>query len=325
LTVDYGYDHLQITASGRADKLVTILETVSNAITNPTIDKETTARLKAAQIARVDELAKDPAYLADRVATQRLLGTFPYGRPVEGSHDSIVRIDFADLIDVKQRFLTADNATVAISGKFDPTFAYRAVRRYFGSWLKADKLVPSTFRQPDDPPGTPLMIDSPVADRFEVRMITRGASRSGTDADAFSILARIAEVRLRSLAPAGHSGDVRVVSAEHFLPGTFTFAISGRKDPAAPKVEAADLFAKVVTSPITDNELQAAKAAHIAAIDKRDIADRWLDMDTYRTEAPAKLREKAAAVTLADIQRTLEKVRKQPFAIVVVSSAPSAN
>lgn len=316
LNVESNYDFIQINASAKPDKLLTMLETVSAAISNLTIDKEMTAKLKAAQLKRVGEISKDPAYLADLAASARLLGSFPYGRPDEGTAASLEKIDFADLISARQRFLTADNATMVVSGKFDPSLAYRAIRRYFGSWLKSDKLVPSTFRQPDDPPTDSLLIDSPAADRFELRFVTRGTTRSGADSTAYSILARILESRLQSLVP-GQS--VKVRSIAHILPGVFTISVSGTGEARSRNLNPTELLAKLFGSSIGDPEFQAAQQSYIAEVEKNDLADRWLDMDTFKTG------DRKTARTFADVERVFVKLREQPFVTVIVSPPKSSN
>ena len=321
LSFNSNYDYIQIDASVKPDQLLTMLETVSSAVVNTPIDKETTAKLKATQLKHLEELSKDTSYLADQAAAARLLGTFPYGRPEDGTIASIQKIDFADLLDAKQRFFTADNATVILSGKFDQTLAYRAIRRYLGAWLKADKLVPSTFRQPDDPPTALLTVDSPVANRFDVRFITRGTSRGSADVYSYAIAANILETRFKSLAPA-HATDIAVNSYPHVLPGTFVIAFSGI---SAQRLEAFDLISKAFGTPITEAEFQAAKQGFIANQEKTSVADRWLDVDTFKADIPSKERAKAAATTLADAQRILAKIQKQPMASIVVFSSKAAN
>ena len=106
------------------------------------------AKLKAEQVEKVRKLSNDPVYAADLAVSNRLLGTFPYGRAENGTVESLSKVDFADILFAKERFFTADNATVAISGNFDQALAFRALRRFFGNWLKADKKVPTAFRQP---------------------------------------------------------------------------------------------------------------------------------------------------------------------------------
>jgi predicted Zn-dependent peptidase len=325
LDVTSNYDYIQINATSRPDKLISMIETVAAAIVNMENDKETTAKLKASQLQKVNELATDPSYVADQAASARLLGAFPYGRASDGTAVSIGNIDFADLLAAKQRFFTADNATVAISGKFDQTEAFRAVRRYFGAWLKADKLVPSTFRQPDDPPTGVQMIESPLADKFEVRFITRGTSRSSNDFAAYAIAARILESRLTSAVPAAAPGSVTAESADHVLPGTLVVRISGARAAFGGKTDTTDNWTKAFSTPVGDAEFQSAKQAVIARLDKEDIVDRWLDVGTFKTEPSAKFYARASATSLSDVQTVFSRIQRQPVASVIVASAAKAS
>ena len=325
LDVESNYDYVQVNATSSPENVVSMIETVAAAIVNIENDKETTAKLKEAQLKRVSMLSGDASYVADQAAATRLLGTFPYGRPEDGTATSINLIDFADLLGAKQRFFTADNATVAISGKFDQTVAYRAVRRFFGAWLKADKLVPSTFKQPDDPPAGVQMIESPSADKFEVRFITRGTSRSSNNFAAYSIAAKVLQDRLTASVPAGSSGSVSVESVDHVLPGTLIIRFGGTKTAGASKLEANDLVTKAMSTPVTDSEFQSAKQAVISQLNKEDIVDQWLDLDTFKTEPPAKFFARASGTSLSDVQAVMSRIMNQPLAAVVVSTAKASN
>src|SRR5215204_530505 len=134
LEIITNYDYIQINGTARSSEFLTLLETLAQAVTNPTIDKDNTAALKKSLTEKLAVLEKDPSYIADQAAAKRLFGTFPYGRPSMGSLESLQRIDPTDLVLAKQRFLSADNATVAILGNFNNDLAFRAVRRYFGAW-----------------------------------------------------------------------------------------------------------------------------------------------------------------------------------------------
>lgn len=325
LGVESNYDYIQITATSSPDKVVSMIETVANAVVKMENDKETTAKLKDAQLKRLSKVSNDPSYIADQAAAARLLGAFPYGRPEDGTVASINKIDFADLVGARQRFFTADNATVAVSGKFDRTIAFRAVRRYFGAWLKADKLVPSTFRQPDDPPAGVQVLDSPQADRFEVRFTTRGTSRSSNDFAAYRMAAEVMESRLKAMLPAEVSAPVSVASIDHVLPGIFMIRFSGTKGAAETKIEANDVVSKALSAPVSDTEFQAAKQAVVSELNKEDVVDTWLDADTFRTEPPSKFYARASGTSLVDVQSVLSRVQRQPIASVVVSNARASN
>ena len=133
------YDYIQINATSKPEEFVTLIETLAQALTNMTIDKETTAALKKSLTESLTVLEKEPAYVANQAVQKRLFGTFPYGRPQLGSVESLQRIDFADLLFARERFLSADNATVAITGNFNSDLGFRAARRY--SELSSDLFV----------------------------------------------------------------------------------------------------------------------------------------------------------------------------------------
>jgi len=312
LDIQSNYDYIQVSATAKPESFLTMMETVSTALVNLGIDKETTEKLKARQLERLKSLENDPSYIADQAVAARLLGSFPYGRPDDGTPATISKIDFADLSSARQRFFTADNVTVLVAGKYDQALAFRAVRRYFGSWLKADKLVPSSFRQPDDPPTSVLEISSSVANKPQTRVASRGITKSSPDVFAYQMVAEVLENRLKTAA----GGDVR--SIDHVLPGIFSISFGIA-------VDATSLVAKTLATPVSEAEFQAAKAAVVAELEKTDLNDRWLDVDTFRVDTPAKQQAKAAATTLADVQRVFDKIKEQPLATVIVSAAKPAN
>jgi len=314
LNIESNYDYIQINAVTTPENLVQALETIASAINNIDVDKETTANLRADEMKALEASASDAAYAADAAAAARFFGTFPYGRPETGSAASLAKVDFADLLAAKERFLTADNATVVIAGKFDQDLAYKAVRRYFGSWIKSDKRVPSTFRQPDAPPAEVEQVKFPTADHFETRYITRGTFRSSSDTFAYRIAAIVLENRLR---PALEGSKVSARSVEHVLPGTFSVAVSGNSAVA----EIAAMVAKALATPVTDTEFQSAKQAVIASLNKEDVYDQWLDVDTFKSDVPSKFRNRASATAIGDVQNVFSRLKAQPYAAVVVSGA----
>lgn len=321
LEVVCNYDYIQINASSRPAEFLTMLETIATAVANPTLDKEASDALKAALTARVKELEKDPAYMADQAVAKRLFGSFPYGRPQMGTVDSIQKIDFADLRFAKDRLLTADNATVAVSGNVDPTLALRAVRRYFGSWLKSDKKVPSTFKQPDAPVAGLPVVNSPVPNTSEFRFAARGLARNDSDFYASKILQKIVENRLRSRE--GQKSFVR--SDPHVLPGAYVFGVSDwnlgriRKEGNTIALPVTDGYQNnFIKGPVTQEEFDAVNQQWIAGMNANNLSELWLDADTFRLAAVTKEIENAKSVKIGDVQRVLDKLQKEPFAFVLV-------
>jgi predicted Zn-dependent peptidase len=328
LEITTNYDYIQINASSRPDAFVTMLETIATAVSNPAIDKETTAKLRSALLAKIATLETDPSYVADQAVAKRLFGTFPYGRPQNGTTDSLKKIEYGDLIDAKNRFLTADNATIAISGNFDKATGSKAVRRYLGGWLKADKKVPATFRQPDAPPAEVLTLPSPNPDVSALRFAIRGTSRSGKDFAASRAFATIFESRLKARAPAAFASQVFVKSDSYLLPGMLTIGFAGDKNDFGSgngKIDANELMSrpKAMWEPITEAEFQSAKAANISVWNTRTGDLFWLDNDTYKTESADADKLAFENLTIADVRAFAGGLKNTPMAAVLVNT-PSA-
>lgn len=325
LEVISNYDYIEIAASARSENFLTVLETLSTAISNPTLDKETTAKLRAALTSRVTGWEADPAYVADQAAARGLLGTFPYGRPEDGTSASIAKIDFADLVDAKQRFLTADNATVAVHGNFDRNLAMRAIRRYFGSWLKSDRKTPATFRQADDPAVSMIAVPSPKPEVAAIRMATRGVARGDKEFASSIVYTMALETRLKARVPAEFSEAVFVRNSPHLLPGIISIGFAaGKVDGVSnPRVEAGELVSKALAETVTNAEFQAAKDRFRSIWSKRDPQTFWLDTDTYKLASPDADAKAADQVTLAEVNSYAEKIRKQPMVTVLLNTPPT--
>lgn len=321
LEVVSNYDYIQINASATNAQLVTLLESLSSAVTDTNIDKETTAQLKTAMMARVASISNDPIYLADAAAAARLFGSFPYGRPQSGTVESLQKIDFADLKDLKQRFLTADNATVSVSGNIDGNLTYRALRRYFGSWLKSDKRIPFTFKQPVPAKNGLTLFDSPVANRSEFRFAVRGVARGDNDFHTASILALVLDRRFKQ----NEGGTAFVRHEPTVLPGSFVFGVSGwnidgiRREDDKIALPVIDGYAKrTLDPPLRAEEFDAAKREYLARTSLISTADHWLDIDTYKLASAKADFDNAQAVSITDSQRVLERLRKEPVAYILV-------
>ncbi len=315
------YDYIQINASGDSDKFLTILETLAPVVTNPSINKETTEKVRVALLAKVQELEKNPSYIADQAVAKRLLGNFPYGRPQLGGSESLAKIDFADLLTAEQRFFTADNATITISGNVNADFALRATKRLFGGWLKSDKKVPATFAQPETPQKNINILDSPAQNKSEFRFAVRGLARNDKDFYASQILELVLKNRLEKLE--GANSFVR--QEKHILPGLFVFGVSNWKLGMIKKVGGAISLPDIdgyqtnlLKDAIIQPEFDKARAEYSEIFNKTDRIDFWLDAETFKLTPVKTEWQNAQSVTIADVQRVLVRLQKESAATVLV-------
>ncbi len=324
LSVESNYDYLQINAAGNADQILTILETVANAVTKPTLDKETTAKVKAARLEKIKELEKNPAYIADLAVAKRLFGDYPYGRSAEGTSESLAKIDFADLLLAKQRFLTADNATLAVSGNIKYDYVFKAVRQLFGGWEKADKKVPATFAQPSVPDAKEVSIEVSNSQYGLRRSALSVAGRNDKDFYATKILT---EIWRKQFCLNDESSLGKSSYQPFFLRGIYVIETKFplNKPVELPVNTGGCLFmpykdGKSVYPTISQSDFEQAKNKVVAELNQKkqsvEMVDSWLDVDTYKLTSIKDELQKANATSLADIQRVSENLQKQPFAVV---------
>ena len=334
LAVESNYDYLQISATGNAGKVLTILETVAAAVTKPTLDRETTAKVKAVRLERIKELEKNPAYVADLAVAKRLFGDYPYGKSAEGTPASLAKIDFADLILAKQRFLTADNATLAVSGNIKYEYVFKIVRQLFGGWEKADRKVPATFAQPPAPDTKEFSIDTPNSEYVFIRSAMIVAGRNGKDFYATKILTEIwrSQFCLNDESKRGIS-----YFQPHLLRGIYIVGtkvpFNAPSEPPPSGRNPCQLMlqkdGKPLYPPILQNDFDTAKNKVVAELNQKaqsslDSIDLWLDLDTYKLASVKGELQNAANVILADAQKVSENLQKQSLISVITKKSGEA-
>ena len=327
LSVESNYDYIQISATGDSNQILAILETLATAVTKPQIDQETTAKIRAARLIRIKELEKNPAYIADQAAAKRLFGAFPYGKSAEGTAESLAKIDFADLLLAKQRFLTADNATLAVSGNVKADYVFKAARQLFGGWIKSDKRVPATFAQPNTPDATMLFVDSNIDKTGEFRFAIRGAARNDRDFFASQIMTRILQSRFRTKQPNAFARQ-----ETRLLPGWVTLGYSeegimreGDKI-ALPVGMIKDFVGDLLKPSIETAEFERAKNELQDEYNRQNSIDAWLDVETYKLASIKTEQQNLQNVSLADVQKIAGRWRTEPSVkILVLTKQPTGN
>lgn len=324
------YDYIEIAASSDPVNFLTMIESVAAAVTSPNFEKDTIESVKARIAVRRAELKGNTDRVVDAAAAARLFGEFPYGRPLLGTDESMAVIDFVDLRSQYTRIGGADNASLTLYGNFKSDLAFRAIRRYFGSWSKADAGIPYTFKQADPPAEGVLHIDSPGAGKIETRFAVRGFARGGRDFIASEILSAILEERLRANASAEQRDKMFVRNEAYVLPGAVFFGISGltnglrRSGNVDSKSDAAAIVRTALAERITPDEFQRAKAKIETKLSNVDVDSLWLDAETYQLASLDADKKALSGVTVADVQNALDKIASEPM-VSVLADKPTEN
>jgi zinc protease len=328
LDVDTDYDSITVTLQGRAREFERIVEILRTALVTTQITPENIARIRDGRIKIAKETNVSPALWADRAIASRLFGDFPYGRPQTGTVESLGRVDRADLLQARERFLNSNNATLVVSGGVPRNRAMRALRQLLGPWRKSEQIVPATFRQPEAPDVRTLIINAPADQSAEVRLATRGVSRSDRDFASAVVLAIVARKRWETLSPELSRRPVFVRNEPHVLPGTFVMGAAVDSLLVGKTLKTAhDVLQSLVSGPVPAAELEQAKSEASVQLSKDlerpdGIARAWLDIDTFGLPSISQQMGAFSAVSAADLQRVASSLfEKTRIASVVVGNS----
>ncbi|HBB96715.1 MAG TPA: hypothetical protein DC054_15130 [Blastocatellia bacterium] len=325
LEVTTTFDAIDVSLSGKASELERMIELVRNAILNLNLSADSVTTLREARIKQLSEKRSSISDIADRTIATRLFGLFPYGNPAEGTVETVAKIDRADLMLARERFLNADNATLVVIGGVEKTRLMRAARQLLGSWQKGDRTVPATFRQAAAVDPRVLMVDQAGANNAEIRLAVRGLARSDRDAAAASLLAAIIKQRWQSAD--NEISSPMVVHEAHALNGMFMLGGSVPTRSAAKAISTAQgVMHAIAKEDPSMSELETARETvlikSVSLSPSESLADVWLDGESYKIPASNQADE-LNRISPADIRRVAARLFEDaaPQAIVVLGNA----
>jgi zinc protease len=123
-------------------------ELLGLALTRPRFDPEPLERIRNGLLIEIAQGEGDPGTVAGRNLDEMLLGGHPYGRPANGTKESVVALTAADLKDFVARRFVRDRLHVTIVGDLDAAGAKAWAQQAFGA-------LPKTAALPELPPLSP--------------------------------------------------------------------------------------------------------------------------------------------------------------------------
>jgi zinc protease len=324
LNVATGYDAITVTMQGRARELERILEILRTAVVTPQLTPDNVAKAREGRIKVTRDAGISPVIVADRAIAARLFGDFPYGRPNNGSVESLERIERSDLMLARDRFLNPNNASLVIIGGVQPARVMRAVRQLLGVWRKSEQVIPATFRQPVSPEPKTLVVNAPGDQSVEVRLAVRGLARKDPDSIAAAVLANVVRQRLEKSIPELSRSPVFVRHEAMTLPGMFVMGASIEHLLAGKFLtDAQEALRSLAVVAVAPAEIEQAKSELLTARNKdlakpEGLADSLLDTDTYGVPLAAEQIRQISALTPNDLQRVAARLFKDATVASVV-------
>lgn len=112
------------------------------AITAPRFDDEAVARMQREQSAAILRSQQSPRALANQELVKLAFGEHPYGRPRNGTMESVAALTAADIRAHYENMLARDNLLLAVVGDMNRAQLRRLMRDVFAGLPAANKLPP---------------------------------------------------------------------------------------------------------------------------------------------------------------------------------------
>lgn len=315
-----------------------VLELMADAAINPNFTQEEFDKEKDKLLTSLKGQEKDAGAIASRVQNALAYGTdHPYGEFI--TETSVNNINLQDVAQFYRNYFVPANAYLVIIGdvNFDETKVL--VETHFTPWTKA--VPPSfSFSKPTEPLYTQInFVDVPNAVQSEVS-VQNLVDLKMADNDylaallANQVLGGGAQGRLfqnlredKAFTYGSYSG----IGNDRFVPSTFSASASVRNAVTdSTVVEILSEVDKIIKQPVTEQELQDAKAIYIGgfvmALERPETMARYainlatedLPQDFYQNYL-----ENINAVTVEDVQQAAQKYFTSDKARVVISGKGS--
>lgn len=331
-----GRDALGVSLTVLRKDLALGLDLARDVVRAPTFPPAEFARKLAEVQAAIKRSEEDPGAVAGRALARLVYPGHPYGRPVEGTLQSVARLTRDDVVRFHRQHLRPDTTIVVVAGAVTLGEARREVRARFGDWTAP----------PGPPPAVPVATPPPAPGTETIRreltqstlMLGRQAVRQ-TDPDYFPLI--VASYVLGGGSASRLYTRVRDEAGLAYAVGSFvgpsrygaSFGVSAQTRNA--EVErVADLIraelVRMVREPVSEAELGLAKSYLIGSFPLRlDTTAKVADFLAAVEHAglgldyATRYRAAVARVTAADVQRAAGRFFA-PGALsrVVVGGAP---
>src|SRR5919197_4109751 len=129
-----GRDSISVSLAVLRKDLGLGLDLLGQVIRSPTFPPEEVTRKIGEIQAAIKRSEEDPGTVAARALARLVFPSHPYGRPVEGTHESVGRLTRDDVVKFHRERFRPDATVVAVVGAVTVDEARREILARFGSW-----------------------------------------------------------------------------------------------------------------------------------------------------------------------------------------------
>jgi zinc protease len=185
-----GTDLSFVNAIVMKDSLTFGLDLVADIAQHPAFATDEIERQRQQSLSGMRVSYEDPEFLANVVFDRLVYGPHPYGRPQNGSPETLTALTRDDLVAFHRRWFGANNAILAIVGDVSAEEAFAGAERAFGKWAQVNAQAAKPV-EPPPPARRVVVIDKPGAVQTEIRVGNIGIPRKSDDFMALDLAAKV--------------------------------------------------------------------------------------------------------------------------------------
>jgi zinc protease len=138
LSASGGADYITVTLSVLKKDVDLGFDLLSDIVLNPAFSDAEIKRRKAVIKSSIIQQKEEPGIVASKAFMKAVFGDHPYGRPVEGTEESLNAISRQDIIDFHREYYVPNNAILSVAGDITSGELRSLLDRYFKDWAKKD-------------------------------------------------------------------------------------------------------------------------------------------------------------------------------------------
>ncbi|OSM04347.1 M16 family metallopeptidase [Magnetofaba australis] len=320
---DAGVDHLTLSLKTLSEHAEVGFALLADAALRPRYEPDAIKRAVDDRLDSWKRSRNDPSQLAAETFARQLYPQHPYGRLEEGSPQSILRITREDLLARQQQAIRAPGMVLAVAGDIDEATLRALVAKYFADLPRE----PGPFQQPmtlaQPPAEAATLFFSKQNPQTAIKMGWVGINRRDPDYFPLFVLNHIlggGGFGSRLTEEVREKRGLTYGVSSYFIPyeGLGPLVITLRTQNAT-AIEALDVIddelAKIRNKGVTATELKEAKQYLVGSFPLRldslgALAGIWGVIELYHRghDYLDTWTDKIEAVTLADVQRTAQRL-----------------
>jgi zinc protease len=174
-----GWDSTTVTLAGLSRDLEALLAILADVVLRPRFDPAEALKVRSESLAALERAKDDPRTLASWNIARLLYPGHRYGLPLQGTPESVSRLDAVQAAEFYRRVFVARNAILFVSGDVRSGELLPRLQAAFGAW--AGGVVPDPGPAPPSPAPPErriLVVDRPDLGQAQIAIAHDGIARN---------------------------------------------------------------------------------------------------------------------------------------------------